>query len=77
MLPFIGEGTVFNYGMTVAKEFDVQEKFKHEFLRFWNQYGLLTVSKVVLYQKPVHNMMRATIMAGQIFTLLMFPHATN
>ena len=30
MLRFSVEGTALNYGVSVAKEFDVQEKFKHE-----------------------------------------------
>ena len=42
MLRSSGEGTVLHYGVTVAKEFDVQERFKLEILKFWSQYGLLT-----------------------------------
>ena len=33
ILRFSGEGTVLNLGLTVAKEFDVQEKLKLEILR--------------------------------------------
>ena len=51
MLRFSGEGTVLNYEVTVAKELDVQEKFKLENLRFWSRKILLTGSKVVLLQK--------------------------
>ena len=45
MLRFSGEETVLNYGATVARWFDVQEKFKLEILRLWILDGLLTGSK--------------------------------
>ena len=49
MKRFGGEGTVLNYGVTVAKEFDVQDLFKFETLKFCSRYGLLIGMKVVLH----------------------------
>ena len=55
---------VLNLQAIFVKEFDVQEKFKPEILRFWSRYGLLSGSKVVLHQEPAHNMMRIRISAS-------------
>ena len=70
MLRFSGEGTVLNYEVIGAKEFDVREKVKLENLRLCNRYGLLTGSIVVLHQKPVYKMMRATITVSGMSTLM-------
>ena len=73
MMLFSGEGTVLNCGVTVAKEFDVQEKIKLEIFRFWSRCPLMTGGKVVLHHKPVNNMMRVTIAASGIPTLVFIP----
>ena len=73
MLCFSGEGTVLNYEVTGSKEYDAQEKFKLEILSFWRRYGLLTDSKVNLHQKPFYIMMKATITASGVSTLLFVP----
>ena len=73
MLRFSGESTALNYGVTVAKEIDAQEKCKLGILRFQSRYLLLTGSKVVLHQKPVHHMMRATTTASGIATFIFVP----
>ena len=64
LLRFSGEGTKLNYGVTVAKDCDVQEKFDIWNLKFSSRYSLLTSSKVVLHHKPVYNMMKVTINAS-------------
>ena len=49
-----------NFGMTVAKEFDFEEKLKLATLRFQGRYGVMNCIKAVLHQKPVINMKMAT-----------------
>ena len=73
MLRFGGEGTVLNYGVTVAKEFHVQEKFKLQILRLWSRYGLLTGIKMVLHQESVYNRIRAAIIGSGTFILVFIP----
>ena len=73
MLCFSGEGTVLKYGVTVAQEFDVQEKFKLKILRFLSRNGLMTGIKVVLHQNPVYNMLSATTTGSGISTLVSVP----
>ena len=67
---FSGEGNVLKYGVTVAKEFNSQGKFKLEILGFWSQNGFLTGTKLSLHQKPVYNMLKATITASGMSTLV-------
>ena len=71
------EGTVLKYGVTVTKIFDDQEKFKPEILRFCSRDGLLTSSKLVLHQKIIYEMMRATNTAGRISTLIFVASCDN
>ena len=73
MLRFTCEGTVLKHWVTIAKGLDVGEGLKLEMLRFWGRYSLLTGSKVVLRQKPVYNVMRGTINASGIYTLVFVP----
>ena len=75
MLRFSCEGTVLNYGVTVANEFEVQKKFELKILRFPSRYGLLTGSQVVLHWTPVLNMMMASITTVEYLPSFLFSHA--
>ena len=45
MLRFIAESTVLNHGEASPKEFDNQEMFELDILRFWGRYGLFSGSE--------------------------------